>query len=161
MSADHKGSNDHHPTHPHPSLLHSTNAHLCLLSLEHANLAAGRELMNGRGPATEATLVLFLQPMRRGLVVSLFLPNRRSESALYFKRPGFDGRFNKKFTVCCHIKRFLPTDAPTPPLPFRSPDTDQPMHSPVTQSALSARPAGKRPPIPRFFLFLCGVLRSC
>lgn len=58
---------------------------LCLLPLEHANLAAGRELMNGRRPAAEAMLLFFLQSMKCGSVDSLFRLSHCSEAALYCK----------------------------------------------------------------------------
>lgn len=54
-------------------LLHTTNTYLCLLPLEHANLAAGRELMDGKQPAAEAMLTFFHQFLWSGLVDSLFL----------------------------------------------------------------------------------------
>lgn len=56
-------------TTPPPLTLLPKNTYLCLLPLEHANVAAGRELMDGRRPAAEAMLLFFLQSLKS---VSLF-----------------------------------------------------------------------------------------
>lgn len=154
-------------------LLHRTNTYLCLLPLEHANPAAGRELMDGRRPAAEAMLLFFLQSLKSGSVVSLFplshcLPlycKRLCPNLIFISVRSYGSKpsqgFNKHLMRVVASKLFFFFSSLSPAAVPLHCSHHQTIHSPVKQSAPLAFPVGKYSPFPHSFLFSLWGLYSC